>query len=121
MNATVDIGLGGLLAVYLLLFIPLWFNWRLKLGLNKELLWTVLRMSVQLLLVGYYLEYLFRWNRPGLNLLWLLVMLLVANVTTLKRSKLPATAAGRNGRLPRRVRCHPALFHADDPAGKALV
>ena len=89
MNATVDIGLGGLLAVYLLLFIPLWFNWRLKLGLNKELLWTVLRMSVQLLLVGYYLEYLFRWNRPGLNLLWLLVMLLVANVTTLKRSKLP--------------------------------
>ncbi|WPJ94035.1 ABC transporter permease [Coraliomargarita algicola] len=75
----IDIGWGALLLYYTMLLIPLAIFYSLGLGLTRSLLWAIVRMTVQLFLVGLYLEFLFRTNSLWLNLLWLLVMLSAAN------------------------------------------
>ncbi len=85
----VDLSWLGMGLIYLLLLIPVAVNRLLGLPLSRNLVRTVAFMSVQLVLIGYYLEVLFRLNNLWLNLGWLLVMIAVANVTTLRRSRLP--------------------------------
>ncbi len=41
---------------------------------------SVVRMTVQLSLVGIYLKYVFLFNNVLVNFLWVLVMILVANL-----------------------------------------
>ncbi len=72
----------------LLLLIPLGIMARLQLGLWKELLLAVCRMSIQLFLAGLYLSYLFQWNHPGLSVAWLGVMTLAASGSVLHNSAL---------------------------------
>jgi putative ABC transport system permease protein len=60
----------------------------LRLKLVTSLLFAVLRMGVQLLLIGFFLRYLFEFNIIWLNILWFLVMVAVATVTIIRRSKL---------------------------------
>ncbi|RKX33991.1 MAG: ABC transporter permease [Verrucomicrobia bacterium] len=45
-------------------------------------------MTVQLLFVGLYLKYLFQLNNPFVSLLWLAVMMVVANVSILNKAGL---------------------------------
>ncbi len=45
-------------------------------------------MTVQLLLIGLYLEYIFILNNMWVNLAWVLIMVIIAAVTTVKRSDL---------------------------------
>jgi len=69
---------GWQLALFMLIvLVPLAINWRLQLHLARETLIAVARMSVQLLLVGLYLQWLFEFNSLLINVLWLSVMLLV--------------------------------------------
>jgi putative ABC transport system permease protein len=58
------------------------------LGLSGAIVSGVIRMSLQLALVGIYLKTLFTLNNPWLNGLWVLVMLVVAGWTILKRAGL---------------------------------
>ena len=44
---------------------------------------SVVRMTVQLLFVGFYLQVVFNLNNPWLNGLWVLVMIIVADVSIL--------------------------------------
>ena len=44
----------------------------------------VLRMTVQLLFIGFYLQYVFRWNNPWLNIGWIAVMVLVADASIVR-------------------------------------
>jgi putative ABC transport system permease protein len=74
-----DIGWGSLLLYYTMLLIPLAIFSSLRLGLTRSLLWSVARMTVQLFLVGLYLEFLFRTNSLWLNVMWLFIMLVAAN------------------------------------------
>jgi putative ABC transport system permease protein len=71
---------------YLLLIFPaaviLWSG----VGLMKPLLVGAVRMTVQLLLVGLYLQVIFNYNNPWVNLLWLGMMLIVADVSIIRRS-----------------------------------
>jgi len=76
--------------MYALLLLPLGVCFFLQLGLIRETLIALARMSVQLLLVGLYLKYLFEINQPLLSLLWLVVMIWVANGNILGRAGLPA-------------------------------
>ncbi len=80
----------ALAAFYLLLIIPLgiflWFRIPL---LNRTLI-AVLRMTVQLLFVGLYLQVVFRWNNPWINGLWLMVMIVVADLSIIRGSDLRA-------------------------------
>ena len=58
-------------------------------GLGKSVLIAGARMIVQLILVGVYLEYLFERNSLLLNGIWIVIMLVVAGMTILRRSELP--------------------------------
>ncbi|WCE28546.1 ABC transporter permease [Vibrio sp. SCSIO 43137] len=72
----------------LLLVVPLAINVFYKLELAKEMCTAIVRMVVQLTLVGLYLEYLFQLNSLTLNLLWLLVMLLVGSSAITSKARL---------------------------------
>lgn len=90
MNGILEIPWSGLALSYLLLLIPLGLF--LYLGVNRvgRTLLAAARMSAQLLFVGFYLQVLFRWNHPGVNLLWLLVMIVVADASVLSGCRLKA-------------------------------
>ena len=89
MSGTVDISLLSLLVYIALLTIPavvLW-HWGL-LDISRDMAVSVVRMTVQMLLVGLYLKFLFEKNNLWLNLTWLLVMLVVANISIVRRAGL---------------------------------
>jgi putative ABC transport system permease protein len=86
--STRDIELLRLALLYGLLVIPLGvFAW-LGLGLIRDTLVGVVRMTLQLGFVGLYLNYLFELNNPWLNGLWILAMIVVANATAIRRAGL---------------------------------
>ena len=89
MNHAVELSYLGMAAVYLLLLPVLLLSMRYRLAIVRDTLWAVARMSVQLLLVGLYLRYVFQWNSFVVNLLWVLIMTAVAAWTTLRQAKLP--------------------------------
>lgn len=86
--SSVDIPISNFLLGFLLILIPSYFLYHYKTGLVKSTLIATLRMSVQLILIGFYLEYLFTWNKAWINILWVVVMLFIASYTTITRSKL---------------------------------
>ncbi|HKK47304.1 MAG TPA: iron export ABC transporter permease subunit FetB [Balneolaceae bacterium] len=73
---------------FLIMLLPAWILWRYRTGLNTKLLTSSLRMVLQLVFVGYYLEYLFKFDNPWVNAAWILVMVVVADYATLDRSEL---------------------------------
>ncbi len=88
MKGAIDISWGMLALGYLLMLIPVYLFTKYKTGLVKPTLWAVLRMTVQLLLVGLYLEYLFLLDNPVINLLWVFIMVIVASYTVINRTGL---------------------------------
>ena len=85
---TIDISYFNLLIGLLLLVIPLFYLWKFKTGLLKATLIGTARMIVQLFLIGMYLKYLFLWNNPWINFLWVIIMIFVAGQTALVRTGL---------------------------------
>jgi len=84
-----DISPFGLIMGVVLLLIPIWSLRHYKTGLVKDTLIGAGRMIVQLFMIAIYLEYLFKLNNLWLNLLWVIIMIIVAVVTVLNRTKLP--------------------------------
>lgn len=85
---TVDIPLVQMILLYLFLLIPAGVILFLKLPTIKKMLISVIRMTVQLFLVGLYLRFLFEENNILLNLLWLFIMVTVASRHVLKSAHL---------------------------------
>lgn len=73
---------------FIILAIPAYIFWKYKTGLLKKLGIATLRMSLQLLFVGYYLEYLFKYDNPWVNFGWIIIMIIVADFATIDRSEL---------------------------------
>jgi len=73
---------------FLILLLPAYILWQYRTGLNKKLLTASVRMVLQLLFVGYYLEYLFEYDNPWLNGAWIFIMVVVADFATVDRSGL---------------------------------
>ena len=88
MGTTIDISYWGLGIGMLLLLIPLYFFHRFNTGLVRPTIVGALRMVVQLFLIGMYLKYLFLWNNPWINFLWVFIMVFVATETALSRTRL---------------------------------
>ncbi len=88
METIKDIGYIELFIGYVILIIPLIVFWYLKTGLIKDMLIAIIRMTVQLLLVGLYLEFIFNLNFWWVNVLWVLIMVIIATYTVVKRSEL---------------------------------
>lgn len=100
MNSALEISNFALGGFYLLLLLPLLLFHRWQLGLGRSLVEAALRMTLQLAVVGIYLQALFAFQNPGLNILWLSVMILVAGFTICRRAEvkvkkvLPAVIIG---------------------------
>ena len=80
---------GQLALVYTLLAAPLLVSAAFDLRRGREILWAVLRMTVQLGLVGLYIEALFAVDSPWLNALWIAVMITVAGTSVLGKAGIP--------------------------------
>jgi UDP-glucose/iron transport system permease protein len=88
MNDIVDIGRWQLAAAYLLLVFPfaimLWY----RIPMIGQTGIALVRMTVQLIFVGLYLQVIFKLNIIWLNAAWLLVMVTVADVSILRTCSL---------------------------------
>lgn len=83
-----DLSIPSLLSFLIFLLPVLWLSRKLDLNIQRPLLTGMVRMAVQLGLVGLYLEFIFRINSPIINVLYLLVMITVACQSILKSSGL---------------------------------
>lgn len=85
---TADLSILSLASMYALMLIPLAIFFYLQLGIVRETLVSIVRMTVQLILVGLYLKYIFQLNNPLVSLLWVVIMLVVANLSILNKAGL---------------------------------
>lgn len=85
---TIDISYLNLLVGFVLLIIPFYYLWKYRTGVVKATALSVVRMTVQLFFIGFYLKYLFFWNNPLINSLWVLLMIVMAAYTVLSRTNL---------------------------------
>lgn len=85
---TADISYVGLVIGLLLMILPLYFFYVYKVKLMTSTIVATVRMVVQMFLIGIYLKYLFLWNSPWINILWVLIMVFVASFTSVSRTHL---------------------------------
>jgi len=78
----INIPTGALLLSFVLLLVPVASSLIFRLAIIKPLAVSFSRMIIQLLLIGIFLKYLFRWNNGVLNVSWLIVMIVFAVLTT---------------------------------------
>lgn len=88
MEKVIDINYLELFFGYVLMLIPVYIFWYYKTGLVKDTIFSILRMTIQLLMVGLYLEYLFKLNSVALNIAWVFIMSIIASYTIIQRSGL---------------------------------
>ena len=72
----------------LLMLIPILIFRFYKTGLVRATLIATARMILQLFLVGLYLEVIFEFDSPAVNLLWVIIMIVAAGFTIISRSEL---------------------------------
>ena len=85
---TADLSIIAMISMYALMLIPVGIFFYLQLGIIRETVVAMVRMTVQLILVGLYLKYIFQLNNPFVSLLWVVVMLVVANFSILNKAGL---------------------------------
>ncbi len=71
---------------YLLIFVvPMAIiNVKLGIGLNKRTIYALFRMTIQLVLVGFFLQYIFLFNNLWVNSAYVLFMIGAAGLSTVK-------------------------------------
>ncbi len=77
-----------MVAAVALVVVPVGVSWMWRLGLMRDIGLAGVRMSVQLVLAGLYLQFLFELNSAWLNLAWLLVMIAAAAASACRNSDL---------------------------------
>lgn len=85
----ISITLSGMIAAYALVLPIIMISLHYKLGVVKQTFWSLIRMSLQLFLVGIYLKYVFALNLVWVNFLWIIIMIIIASWTTVRGVKLP--------------------------------
>lgn len=88
MAHVIEIDFFELLTGFGLVTIPCIILWYYKTNLVKDALISSARMIIQLLLVGLYLEYIFKLNNGIINIAWVLMMATIASATIIQRSGL---------------------------------
>ncbi|MBN1517163.1 ABC transporter permease [Candidatus Sumerlaeota bacterium] len=84
----IDIGIGGLAAAYALLILPCAVILWLRIPMLGQSALAIARMTVQLLFVGFYLEFIFKLNNFWLNAAWVLAMIVVAEFSIVRGCEL---------------------------------
>jgi len=85
MKSIIDIDLLDLAISITTLAIPIVFFLYYRVKMVSDVIISVIRMIIQLMLVALYLEWIFDKNSAWLNILWVLVMILVGIFTTIRR------------------------------------
>ncbi|MFA6872311.1 MAG: ABC transporter permease [Bacteroidaceae bacterium] len=85
---TLEIDLLHLLFGFALILIPLYIFWHYKTKMITTILLSLARMTIQLFCVGFYLNYLFEKDSFLINIAWVVLMILVATQTAIKRTGL---------------------------------
>ena len=85
---TIDLSIISLVIAFALFVVPVAISRIYRVGLTGSLLYATARMTVQLILIGIFLKYLFKWDNTPLNILWLAVMVLVAVVSAVRQSSM---------------------------------
>lgn len=88
MTGASEISYLRLFGYLLLIIIPILIFLHLRIRLLKQVIVAMVRMVIQLGFVAVYLQYIFKLNNPLINVLWVLVMILVANQSILRQSGL---------------------------------
>lgn len=78
-----SLALGSLIMVF-----PILIFQHYKTGLVKSMIIGYGRMTLQLILVGFYMQYIFYINSLWINFLWVSIMLFAATVSIIKRSEI---------------------------------
>lgn len=81
------ISLVQLIISYLMLCVAFFVNYTEKLKLTKDIMFSFLRMSVQLLLIGYILKFVFQINSVFIILIYYAIMVLFAANIIKERTK----------------------------------
>lgn len=84
-----DIPVTSLLLGLLLLIIPVLMLLEMKVKLLKTLFSSILRMIIQLSVIGIVLDYLFAWNNLIFTIGWMFIMLISASLITMERLQYP--------------------------------
>jgi len=88
MSETIDLSGFSMVMCGVLLLVPVLVASYLKLGITRNLLISTVRMAVQLVLIGFFLEFLFKLNNAFVNIAWFLVMLFAAMLSVINNSGL---------------------------------
>ncbi len=80
------IGLGGLLISYTMLLFVFLISYKERLKLEKDILVSYLRMSIQLFVAGFVLIYVFKFDNPWINIIIFLFMIFFASRIVVERS-----------------------------------
>ena len=84
-----DIPLTNLLLATILIVIPILMLLEMKVKLIKTVFTSMLRIVIQLAVIGIVLDYLFMWNNLPATIGWMLVMLVSASLITMERLDYP--------------------------------
>ncbi len=93
MKPIIDVGTLHLVLALVLVLAVLAISYRERLGLERDLIIATVRTFLQLFVVGYFLIYLFAWDRWELVLLTLILMLAAASWIAVGRLKRPLPGA----------------------------
>jgi putative ABC transport system permease protein len=89
MTHVINVPWWQLLFFSLILIIPVYISFQYHLMLIKDIFISIFRMGLQLILVGIYLDYLFRLNSLWVNIVWLLIIIVVGAGTVVSKARLP--------------------------------
>ena len=77
----------SLIIASILILIPIFISYKEHLGLEKEIIVSILRAIVQLLVVGYILDLIFGLKNPICTIMLILIMMINAAINTRKRGQ----------------------------------
>lgn len=89
MKEIIDLSLGRLLLAYVFVLLVLFILRKKKNSVQREIIFSSLRMTIQLVITGQVLVYLFKDPRPIYTILFLILMEVFAIHNTFKRVKHP--------------------------------
>ncbi|MGG7163175.1 ABC transporter permease [Clostridium ihumii] len=77
----------SLIIASILILIPIFISYKEHLGLEKEIIVSILRAIIQLLVVGYILDLIFGLKNPICTIILILIMMINAAINTRKRGQ----------------------------------
>ncbi|MGL5150128.1 MAG: ABC transporter permease [Clostridium sp.] len=77
----------SLLMASVLIVIPIFISYKEELGLEKEIIVSILRAIIQLIIVGYILDLIFGLENPIFTCILVFIMIINASINTKKRGE----------------------------------